>query len=142
MHAFKFYRLRSIYFNDNFRCALNIRRRVTHGSRSDQTNLTIAKINDFAGFDNSNVNASAVFHKTITSHLCNMAQMHVSVFYRTVIDCFTHVVISLIRHTTVNDTSFSHCGIHFRAYRSAGPNIDFERSFLPFSARASGTALG
>ena len=132
MHAFQFYWLRSIYFNNNFFSTLNIRRRIAHGSCRNQTNLTIAKVNDFAGFDDSNVYTSAVFHETIASHLSNMAQMQVSIFYGTVVDSFTQIIVSLVRHTTSNDTSLSHCGIHFRTYRSTGPNVDLERSFFAF----------
>ena len=136
MHTFQSNRLSYVYFNDNFFSALNIRRSVTHGSGRNQTNFTFAQVDDFANFNDCNINVATVSHEAITSHLSNMAQMQVSVFNLASVDSFTHIAVGLIRHTTVNDTSLSHCGIHFRTYGCAGPNVDFERSFFAFFSKS------
>ena len=136
MHAFQCNRLSYVYFNDNFLSGLNIGRGVAHGGGRDQANFAFAQVDDFASFNDCNINVTAVSHEAITGHLSNMAQMQVSVFNLASIDSFTHIIVGLVRHTTVNDACLGHSGIHFRTYGCASPNVDFERSFFAFFSKS------
>ncbi len=84
---------------------------VAHGSGRDQANHAIAKVVDFANFNDCNIRTGrTASHEAIANHLSHVRQMNISVFYFTSVDSFTHGAVRLVRQTTVNDASFNHSG--------------------------------
>ena len=126
MHTFQTCRLAGVNFYDNFFSACYIRGAVAHGSGRDKAYFAVAEVVDFAYFNDCYVYAFAVSHEAIANHLCHVAEVNVSIFYFTFVDSFAEGAVGLIRQAAVHNASFYHCLVNFRAYRSAGPNVNFE----------------
>ena len=128
MHAFQCFRLRGIYFNDNLFSALHERRRVTHGSSGNQTYFATTQVDNFANFNDGQINITTIGQEAIADILGNHRQMHFRIFHSATVDGITHISIRLIRSTTIKSICFRKSTVQFRSYGSAGVQIDFNFS--------------
>ena len=141
MHAFQAYRLGSVNFNDYFRSGSYIRGAVAHGSGGDQAYFAVAQVIDLADFNDSEIDLFAVSHEAITGHLCEMGQMNVGIANFAGVDSFTQGCIGLIRQAAVHAAGINHSSVNFRAYRCAGPNVNFKRSLFCFFSQSQRHSL-
>ena len=125
VHSLKSQRLGGIDLNDDNIRSLDIGRSITDGSRRND----VALFRDRGGLDDGNVNLVAL-HEAIAGHLRRGAQIEIAVRNLARVDCLLYVLVRLVRHTEINALNRCQFAVKLRAYRSAGPKIDFERCLL------------
>ena len=125
VHSLKSQRLGGIDLNDDNIRSLDIGRSIADGSRRND----VALFRDRGGLDDGNVNLVAL-HEAVTGHLRRSAQIEIAVRNLARVDCLLYVLVRLVRHTEIDTFNRCQFAVKLRAYRSAGPKIDFERCLL------------